>query len=65
MSKVYPVMQWKDDGTFESQGVFSSKELAEAACINWRYSYMEFTLDEPVEDETVEGNWVYPIVRTV
>jgi len=65
MSKVYSVMQWKDDESFESQGIFDSEERARAACVNWRYCYMEFVLNEPVQDETVEGNWVYPIARTI
>ena len=49
---VYLVLQWREGKAVpEMQGVFSTKELAEAACKSRNYLVEPFKLDEALPDE--------------
>lgn len=64
MSKVYLVEQWRDGAPYpEYQGVFSTEELAVAACKTFRYLVTPFTLDEAYPDEFMgtHPHTYYPI----
>lgn len=62
---VFIVFQWRNGKALpEVQGVFSTKELAEAACKSHLYLVAPFTLDEALSDEPFDdGRGWFPLAE--
>lgn len=63
--RLWIVFQHKRGSVREFQGVFTSRELARAACKTWRYSYRVIKLNKELPKKRVMTKCVYPIKRKV
>lgn len=48
--KLYLVKKYIRHGEFEDCGIFDSEKSALKACLNWRYGYTTFELNEEIEN---------------
>lgn len=57
--KLWIVLRWHEDLSFEFVGVYDTEEAAVAACVDWTFSVNPATLNETVQDERIEWPGAY------
>ncbi len=62
MSKVFLVMQVFEDRPSEIQGIFDTRDAAASACHANNFAYLECELNAEYPRETVQADWVFPMV---